>query len=763
MKTKSFIVLIICMFACALSVQAQEVHGVVSDPSGAVIEGAQVRLLMDGQLANETHTDGKGSYSLRTKQAVPGAEYSIRISAQDFSTLTKKLAFASKGQLEFSARLAIATSSQAVNVEGRSEAFRDQFDRSEMRDSTARDIGEALAGMDGISKIRKGGIANDLVIRGMQQNNINVQIDGERVFGACPGHMDPPSQHVDFAEVERVDVLKGPYDVANQGTLGALVNIVTKTPGLGFHIKPSVSAGSSGFFNPTVTVSNGTDRFKFLAGYSYRVSDPYQDGSGRSVTSYANYRQLGNRKGFDINSGWFETELTPGANQKFSLSYTRQVSGLVLYPYLTMDSDFDRADRGSFKYHATAIGRTLRAVRVETYVTRVQHYMSDRLRLTSNPATWKMASDAGTHAIGGRVEADIGRDITFGVESYWRNWDMLSFANMAMSITSMSSIPDVDTRTVGTYIDFRHAFMEKVKLSGGFRVDHATTQVDVANFNSDLYYLYRNTRSLHNQDNYPSGNVRINLGLAKGIELFVGVGSNARIPDAEERYFNRKTPMAVTVGNPLLPSTRNTQADAGFTLNLGRSYIKPSLFYSNLDNYIVVNKQPRQNMPSSGMMPATAGSYQNVNARIYGGEIGYAFGLPHSLTLSGGGSYSRGTVDRKPLFQMYSTTLPEMPPLRSWAALRYTHKIVFAELGGSATSRQTHVNSDLNETPTAGYGLLNTKIGVNHKNLYLSFVIDNLLNKYYYEHLSYHRDPDYAGVKVPEPGRNYFGQIRYNF
>ena len=43
-----------------------------------------------------------------------------------------------------------------------------------MRKKAAKDVGEALTAVDGATlKIRKGGIANDVVVRGYQQNNLN--------------------------------------------------------------------------------------------------------------------------------------------------------------------------------------------------------------------------------------------------------------------------------------------------------------------------------------------------------------------------------------------------------------------------------------------------------------------------------------------------------------------------------------------------------------------------------------------------------------
>ena len=117
------------------------------------------------------------------------------------------------------------------------------LDYREVRESSARDAGEALARLDGLWKIRKGGIASDVVLRGFQQGNINVLIDGARIAGACPNHMDPPAFHVDFAEVQQVEVTKGAFDLANQGSLGGAVNIVSKAPGRGLRLTPNLSTG----------------------------------------------------------------------------------------------------------------------------------------------------------------------------------------------------------------------------------------------------------------------------------------------------------------------------------------------------------------------------------------------------------------------------------------------------------------------------------------------------------------------------------------
>ena len=47
----------------------------------------------------------------------------------------------------------------------------------EVRESPAKDIGEALEQMEGIDIVRKGAIANDVVLRGFQRDNINVLVE----------------------------------------------------------------------------------------------------------------------------------------------------------------------------------------------------------------------------------------------------------------------------------------------------------------------------------------------------------------------------------------------------------------------------------------------------------------------------------------------------------------------------------------------------------------------------------------------------------
>ena len=741
--------------------QAREIRGTVTDPSGAVVIAAKVTLLAADHEIVSTVSDEQGRYSLTFADGAC-ANCTISCSAPGFAALTQEVKITQTEQLSVPIRLAIDVAPQSVGVEAQFQPWREQLDVGDIRESAARDVGEALTEINGVNKIRKGGIANDIVVRGFQQNNVNVSIDGARIYGACPGHMDPAVQHVDFSEVERVDVAEGAYDVTSAGSLGAKVNIVTKKPPSGLHVTPSFAFGSFGFYNPSVTASAGNNRFRLLLGYSYRVSSPYNDGQGKSFLTITNYNPLAwKQHAFEINTGWLEMDFVPTDNQTLSLRYTRQEAGTVLYPYLTMDSGYDNANIGSFKYEIRNLDGWFRAVRLNTYLTEVTHSMDNRYRTTAMEGSWTMSSNARSLTSGGVLEADVWRDLTIGAEGYYRDWNMMGYMKMGGMMTSNQSLPDVDTKLVGAFATYHHAFTDRLNFTAGARFDHAVTEANANNLNTTAYYAYQDTRQTTATDNYGSGSLRLSYSPAVALQLFAAAGTTGRVPDGEERFINRLTMSSVNVGNPNLPYLRNTEGTVGTIYRRGSLiYVKSTFFYSSVDNYIVVNNQPQLNM---SMLPPSATSFTNVGARLYGGELEYGVSLPYGFSLNGGGGYTKGGGTLKPQAGVLSTNLPEMPPLRAWTALRYAHNYVFSELGGIAAGAQNLVDPDLKETATAGWGVMNVKIGVNFRKLYAIFVVENVLDHYYYEHLSYYRNPFASGVKVPEPGRNWFAQVKYSF
>ena len=93
------------------------------------------------------------------------------------------------------------------------------------------DLAQALSSsVPSIDMNRRSGIANDIYIRGQKRDNISVDVDGTKIFGACPNRMDPPTSHIVTSQIEDIEVIEGPYDVENFGTLSGGLKITTKEP-----------------------------------------------------------------------------------------------------------------------------------------------------------------------------------------------------------------------------------------------------------------------------------------------------------------------------------------------------------------------------------------------------------------------------------------------------------------------------------------------------------------------------------------------------
>jgi iron complex outermembrane recepter protein len=736
------------------------VSGVIAGPDGSVLPGAIITLSQAGSgFKTQTVSSSSGMYRVPDLKA---GVYDLAAELIGFETYRAPgLKIESGMNRAVDIALQMATIRLEVTVVG--IAPRDSMEASETRESSARDVGEAIAQTPGIFKLRKGGIANDIILRGFSGKDLNVLIDGQRIYGACPNHMDPAAFHVDFAEVDRIEVAKGPFDIKSQGSLGGVVNIVTRKAERGFHAIGNFSAGSYDFLNPSAFASYGRNFFSVLGGYSYRISSPYTDASGRKFTEGVNYRSDSlNSDAFRVGTMWGNISVTPFAGHIAQVSYSHQESDHVLYPYLQMDALYDDTDRINAGYQINDLSGFMKSLRFQGYFTKVNHWMTDEYRTSSLNMLrpYSMGTQARTEALGGKVETML-NTVTVGVEAYHREWD--GATRMAGSgYAPQYSIPDVRTDNVGLYSEYARSLTERLKINFGGRLDTVTTASDAAKANTNLYFAYNATRRISTTNNFPSGNARLSYKSPLGFQFSGGVGHTVRVPDARERYFALKRMGTDWVGNPELKPSRNTGFDGGVTFRHQGLLLESNLYLNYVDDYIAVIPKTRVNMVP-GVMNTKSRSYQNVNARMYGGEFLVSFLLTPQWFVSSDLSFVRGTRDANPVRGILGSNLSEIPPMRSRTLLRYDTGRIFAEMEGILTGAQDHVDSILGEQRTAGYGIANLKGGIAFKRASLKLGLNNLFGRKYFEHLSYMRDPFRSGARVNEPGRNLFVNVSFRY
>jgi len=626
----------------------------------------------------------------------------------------------------------------------------------EVRESPARDMGEALKQVEGISYVHKGAIANDVVLRGFQKDNINVLVDGVRLHGACPSRMDPPSFHYDFSEIEQVRVIKGPYDLSNPGGLGGTIDAQTKKPGQGFGADVNLDYGSWNNINASATASYGTDAYDGLLGYAYKYSDVPRSGDGKRLTeiypasSPNRYKSDSvNSKAYEINTGWGKFAVNPTDNSRSEISYSYQDADHVLYPYLKMDADYDRTHRLNWTYRIQKISPLLQDLKLQAYWDAVDHLMDDRSRFSSqtSPRPYSMQTDAKTQVFGTKLNASLAAGpgtLKTGIDYYNRNWDAVNRRAMYLAYRDLAMIPDVSIDNLGMFGEYELPLGNVLILKGGLRGDLTWVEANKTNT------LVTSGTSRDFAD--VSANLQLTYTPVKGLDIFTGIARGTRTPDQQELYLDVPvmTPSATSTywhGNKDLKSTVNHQADIGAKYSTERFYVNASVFYSDLQDYINFYQVPA----------SFEKSYQNIHATMWGAELGSQVSLDYDLFLRGSLSYVEGRNETD------NRALSEIPPLRGTVSVRYDNGTFFLEALENLAREQDRVDSGLQEATTAGWATTDIKGGVNYRRVSLIIGVNNLFDRQYFSNLSYARDPFQSGVKVPENGRNLYLSMGYKF
>jgi len=53
---------------------------------------------------------------------------------------------------------------------------------------------------------------------------------GVKIEGGCPNRIDPVASHVESENIQKIDIIKGPYFLQYGPVLGALINLETVLP-----------------------------------------------------------------------------------------------------------------------------------------------------------------------------------------------------------------------------------------------------------------------------------------------------------------------------------------------------------------------------------------------------------------------------------------------------------------------------------------------------------------------------------------------------
>jgi len=265
-------------------------------------------------------------------------------------------------------------------------------------------------------------------------------------------------------------------------------------------------------------------------------------------------------------------------------------------------------------------------------------------------------------------------------------------------------------------------------------------------------------------DDQWSGVFKASRPLGDNVRLNLGLGRKMRSPSYQERYL--WLPMTATagladgwtyIGDIDLEPEQSIELTAGVDWQVGGLRLTPEVYYRDVTDFIqgVTSTNETANrfaIMSTGRPPL---QYGNVDAELYGFDMGYEWALAGAWRLRGTLSYVRGkrTDEQDNLYRI--------APLTSVVELIYQRERWFVSAENVAAARQDKVAAYNDETETAGWGILNLRGAVQLGDHFtLGLGVENLFDKVYRDHLGGYnrvRDSDVPlGARIVSMGRNLY-------
>ncbi|MEM7051839.1 MAG: TonB-dependent receptor [Acidobacteriota bacterium] len=728
-------------------------EGRVLTPAGEPLGGALVEFIgTSGERLAVGRSDPQGHFRL----AAEGAER-VRIRAAGYATLETPIA-------EGIAELRL----EPIRIEQRLEVTAAAPELSAALDLTAEllarsvggDLAESLRGTPGLSAVRRGPLNLEPTVRGLQESQVAMFVDGTRTFAAGPARMDSDLSHVSLAAAEKVRVVKGPFALTwGSGALSA-VRVDSADPGFGplewqgsaaVRWTENASASAHGL------VSRRGERSTFSLFAEGRQGDDYEDGAG--VTVPGDYESNTARLRF----GWL---LGDDTRLDYQGGYQEQRD--IDYPGRLLDATFFYTRSHALSLHRERVGSGFSEIYGQLYVNRKDHRMNNDEKPTAQPMAGRIPPFALRVDLPTESNTTGGRFFVAGERGNWRlkvgadAYLAEQTARRRISRREPERLlfddivwPEAEIANQGIYGQAVRVW-DRAEVSFGLRLDRVEAKAgEVSEF------FRANTAGDLDQDESHlgvalSGRWR----LADGWTVSAGFGRASRTATALERYSDRfpATKFQISaefLGNPDLDPETSLELDLGSQWVVGRLLVEGEVFYREIDDYITVvaDASVPKRLPLS---PPTVFRYINGDsATFYGGELRLRQEVGEWVTWRASLASTRGDDD-----ELDEPVLGIEPTSGTLAlTLRHPSGRWWGDLSVRLVERQDRVAAARFEVETPGFTRLDLALGSRlGEALELEVGATNLTDEDYAEHLNA-RVP-FTGERVTEPGRSLFARLK---
>ncbi|SDX49057.1 iron complex outermembrane recepter protein [Lutibacter oricola] len=633
------------------------------------------------------------------------------------------------------------------------------------RISQPRSVGHLFKEVQGFGIVKRGAYASEPVFRSFKYEQLNVQYDGGfKILNACPNRMDPITTHVIPEEIEKIEIVKGPFTVRFGQNFGGIVNLVAKNPAKtkkGLH--GSVEGGyesNGGNLVTGASVQYVEDKYDLHFNGSYREFGDYEDGDGNEVPSSFRTTDYSVKLGYN-----------PTVSQRLQLTWRQSFGRDIDHAGLPMDSPFDDSYLAGLDYKWENISEKIDNFSAKVFYSYVDHLMTNGGRpnfgMLDAQSPVEVATYGGkaeivfTPSKNSRIFAGVDANVIERDGSRTRIVKMMNGMMLPMPMTKVDKIwQDSELDDYGVFVEGKFKLNKKLTLTSGVRADIISAVINDPE--ADFLALYGGNIANASEVNI-SGNVALKY-QKNGLQAQIALGRGVRTASMAERFINHFS-VGVDpyeyVGNPNLDPEINNQIELSFSKRFSTIEIGATVFYSLLEDYIVPvvnNSIPRKFMTTTP--PTVSKQFINIDeASQTGIEFNFNYQASDKLLFTSEVSYTQGenTDLNEPLAQI--------PPFMANLGAKFENKNYWLALNARLVASQGRVSTSFMESETPGFGIVDFRAGFEpFKNVSIGAAVLNVLDKTYYEHLNYSfKNSSLLSGKIYEPGRNFTTYIKYNF
>lgn len=613
----------------------------------------------------------------------------------------------------------------------------------------ASDGSDYLSTIAGFSAIRNGGSNGDPIFRGMFGSRLAILTNNSYMPGACPSRMDNPTSYISPQNFDELEVIKGPQTVLwGPGASAGTIRFDRKAPrfedGKPVQFDGSLTGGSWGRNDQSADLALGNSHYYARITANHSHSQDYKDGNGDKVPS------KWHKWNTDIALG-----LTPDERTRIELS-AGTGDGEARYAGRGMDGVKFKRESLGLRFEKTDLSDHWNKLEAQLYYNYADHDMDNFSLRDFNPSggmMMPMTSNVDRATWGGRVASQFSfnNDWTLDVGIDTQQSRHRVRRGMYKSHRDKPREKDAQFANTGVFSELRWQATDAHQLIAGMRVDVASVKDFRATSPTSGE---RRSRTLY------SGFLRAEQRVTENTTAYVGIGHVQRMPDYWELFSPNMGTTSHQNAFASVKPEKTTQLDIGLQHKTDVMDVWASAYVGHVQDFILFNYH-------RGGMMGMSSQVSNVNARIFGGELGIDYALTTRWKVGGTLAYAWGknTTDH--------TALPQIPPLEARLSLNYEAGQWSAGALWRIVSRQGRYALDQGNVvgkdfgPSSGFSTvaLHTAYKAN-KNLSFSVGVDNLFNRTYSEHLNLAGNAGFgyaSNQSIHNPGRTLWATMSVTF